>query len=133
MEDRRQMRRFTLRLPCLIYDWDDVRDELLFEAWTVNISTGGALVKTDQRLPVGMPVQVNLLIRRNGTDEVVDTGGCVSLNGRVVRVDEAGLGVAFSEEYRIMRTSHLFGQCNAVSHWLRQTRDDGRIFLSTSR
>ena len=47
MEDRRQMRRFTLQLPCLIYDWNDVRDELLFEARTVNISAGGALVETD--------------------------------------------------------------------------------------
>jgi hypothetical protein len=133
MEDRRHMRRFTLRLPCLIYDWNDLREELLFEARTLNISTGGALVETDQRLPAGMPVHVNLLIRRNGTDEVIDTGGCVNLSGRVVREGDTGVGIAFSEEYRIMRTMHLFGQCNAVSHWLRQTKAEGNAFLSNSR
>ncbi|WP_319526426.1 PilZ domain-containing protein [uncultured Desulfosarcina sp.] len=133
MEDRRQMRRFTLQLPCLIYDWNDVRDELLFEARTVNISTGGALVKTDRRLPVGMPVHFSLLIRRNRSDEEISTGGCVSLNGQVVRGDDAGLGVAFSEEYRIMRTSHLIGQCNAVSHWLRQTKTGEKAPLLINR
>ena len=133
MEDRRQMRRFTLRLPCLIYDWNDTRDDLLFEARTVNISTSGAFVETDRRLPVGMPVHVNLLIRRNGSAEAVDTGGCISLSGRVVREDEAGLSVAFSEEYRIMRTAHLFGQCNAVSRWLRQSKAGGKAPLPASR
>ena len=133
MEDRRQMRRFTLQLPCMIYDWKNMHDELLFEARTINISTGGALLETDQRLPVGMPVHVNLLIRRNGAKESMDTGGCVSLSGRVVREGETGLGLAFSEEYRIMRTMHLFGQCNAVSHWLRQTKVEGKTLLSTYR
>ena len=62
---------------------------------------------------MGMPVHFSLLIRRNRSNEEINTGGCVSLNGRVVRGDDSGLGVAFSEEYRIMRTSHLFGpmQC----------------------
>lgn len=132
MEDRRHMRRFTLRLPCLIYDLNDACEDLLLEAWTVNISTGGALVETDRRLPLGMAIHVNLLIRRNQAAETIDTGGCVNVNGRVVREDEDGLGVAFSEEYRIMRTSQLFGQCNAVSHWLRQMKVGERASPPTS-
>ncbi|BBO89079.1 PilZ domain-containing protein [Desulfosarcina ovata] len=130
MEERRQMRRFTLRLPCLIYDGNDTCVDLLFEARTANVCTGGALLETDQRLPVGMPVHVNLLIRRNRPAEAIDAGGCVSLNGRVVREDDAGLGVAFSEKYRIMRTSDLFGRCKAVAHWLRQMENGGKAFLS---
>ncbi|BBO81855.1 hypothetical protein DSCO28_24210 [Desulfosarcina ovata subsp. sediminis] len=133
MEDRRQMRRFTLRLPCLIYERNRACGNLLFEAWTANVSTGGALVATDQRLPVGMPVHVNLLIRRNRATKATDAGGCVSLNGWVVRDDDDGLGMAFSEEYRIMRTSDLFGRCQAVAHWLKQMENEGKAFLSIVR
>jgi hypothetical protein len=120
MEDRRQMRRFTLRLPCLIYDCNDACDELLFEAQTINVSIGGAFVETDQFVPEGTPVQINLLIRRQERPELAGGGSCISLNGHVVRSNATGLGVAFGDQYRIMRTLQLAGQCRAVSQWLHQ-------------
>ena len=127
MEDRRQMRRFTLKLPCLIYDWNDACDALLFEARTINVSIGGALIETGHQLPVGMPIQLNLLIRRYVNAEPVDTGSCASLSGRTVRTDDAGLGIAFSDAYRIMRTSHLFGRYSAVSQWLQKMKVNGKV------
>ena len=120
MEDRRQQRRFTLRLPCLITDWNDVCDPRLFEALTIDVSISGALVETEQRLSVGLSVQVNMLVRRNGTAEPINTGSCISLSGRVIRKDNNGFGISFNEEYRIVSTSLLFGQCSAVSRWLQQ-------------
>jgi len=128
MEDRRHMRRFTLRLPCLIYDGKDAGEELLFEAQTINVSTGGALVETQTHLPAGLPVHFNMLVRRTYADEPINASSCVSLAGRVVRTDDAGLGIAFSDTYRIMRTSHLFGRCNAVSQWLQKMKANGKTF-----
>jgi hypothetical protein len=132
MEDRRKMQRFPLRLPCLIHDVNDARNPPLLEAQTLNVGTGGALVETEQQLPVGTDVHFNMLIRRSSSAEPINAGSCVSLTGRVLRKDEMGLGIAFSEAYRIVPTSQVFGQSNAVSHWLWQIQKKGKMFRVAS-
>jgi hypothetical protein len=114
------MRRFTLRLPCLIHHWSDTREELLVQTMTRNVSTGGALVETDGPLPPGIRVQCNLLVQRSGRLSGVGGGSCIRLSGRVVRAGTDEMGVTFGEDYRIVRTSHLWEQYRAVLRWLEQ-------------
>jgi hypothetical protein len=125
MEERRQLRRFTLRFPCLIFDWNDARGEMLLQTHTANVSVGGAFIETEQRLPPGLSVQLKLLIQRNRMIDIIQESSCISLTGQVVRSDSKGMGLVFDEAYQTMRTVHLLDQCRAVSQWLQQLKTDG--------
>jgi hypothetical protein len=125
MEERRQLRRFTLRLPCLIFDWNDACGELLLQTHTTNVSVGGAFIEAEQRLPPGLSVQLKLLIQRNRMIDIINDSSCISLTGQVVRSGSKGMGLVFNEEYQTMRTVHLLDQCRAVSQWIQQLKTDG--------
>lgn len=120
MEERRRMQRFTLRLPCLIYDWNGTRGELLLKTRTRNVGIGGAYIDSSLPLPTGMRVGFALLIQPAGPRADFSQSSCVSLTARVLRTGEKGMGMAFDDAYRIMPAAHLADQCRAVSQWLVQ-------------
>ena len=120
MEERRQMRRFTLRLPCLIYDWNGNNGDLLLQARTRNVGIGGAHVDRSLPLPTGIRLGFSLLIQPTGSSKDARQYSCISLTAQVLRIGNDGMGVAFSEAYRIIPAVHLASQCRAVSQWLDQ-------------
>lgn len=101
MEDRRKMRRFTLRKSCLIYTLDDNDNKMQCQAVTSNVSTGGAFVDTQHPFPIGTPIRFELLLQWFGS--MLSSGSCVSLNGWVNRTDSFGMALSFGAEYQIVR------------------------------
>ena len=120
MEERRRIQRFTLRLPCLIYDWNGARGELLLKTRTRNVGIGGAYIDSNLPLPTGMRVGFALLIQPAGPRTDFSQSSCVSLTARVLRTGEEGMGMAFDDAYRIVPAAHLADQYRAVSQWLVQ-------------
>ncbi len=106
MQDCRKERRFTLRLPCLIVAYGDSNGYVKCQILTVNASSGGALVKTDLRLPVGKKVFIELFIQR---DEWfgASNNSCIQLCGHVMRANGCEMALAFEKEYRIERNPNV--------------------------
>lgn len=118
MEERRRMRRFMLQLPCLIYAHHDRRGDLLCSARTIDIGSGGALVESDTALSTELPIQFELLVKGSDHCKPDRDGCCISLAGRVARVQGVRAALAFGEEYQIVRLSRMIGLCGARSRWL---------------
>lgn len=62
-----------------------------FQGQVANLSMNGMLLKTEERLPVGEPVEI--VITLAGTDPEV----AVSFSGRVSRQQEDGIGLHFEK------------------------------------
>ena len=120
MKERRQTRRFTLRLPCLIYDWNGTGKDILFQTYTRNVGIGGASIDSGFPLPTGMRIGLTLLIRVTGSSTDIGQTSCVSLAARILRVGDESMSVVFGDAYQIMPAVHLAGQCRAVFQWLDQ-------------
>lgn len=88
--DRRQ----TARAPVTVrIEYETV--DSLFSEFTRNINEGGVFIATEQ--PLGLEEQVQLQFQLPGDAEPV------KVSGRVVRVEQAGMGIEFDELDRAAR------------------------------
>ncbi len=95
--EKRKVERFDIALPAqLIVSGNDVNSSLDME--TINICEGGAFFNTNQALPIGTYVDINLRLpfnKKRGTQ--------LKLKGSVIRIEESGMAVRFDKkcEYSI--------------------------------
>jgi hypothetical protein len=100
MEEKRKLERFELKVPARIAGETD-RD--ILEPTTRDICAGGAFFHTDQSLPEGTKVRVDLLLpldRLKGLAEGYDQAH-VQLTGKVLRIEPKGMAVCFNSDYSI--------------------------------
>jgi len=116
----RQFERFPIEVPCewrVVGNWDQV------PSWTIDLSSGGAFVRTAEPPPVGTP----LVLRLGGPLGPTPTGDAgIELHGRVVwrraSDQEPGMGVDFSQ---------LTGTgARRLREMLRVASERGRVALS---
>ena len=100
--DRRAMRRFDLKLPCLTAPTG--RDGGMDGEWvTLNISAGGAFINAVNVLSVGTRLEIQILVPSTG-GRISDHGGAVvQLCGEVVRADAMGTALEFDDQYYIFQ------------------------------
>jgi hypothetical protein len=118
MEEKRTMRRFSLRLPCLICVLDHCAGEAVYPTETENISSAGAYLRTGAPMPSGTRLSIELLVRRGSEAQPVRAESCVCLTGEVVRRDPAGLAVRFDHHYQIVRIAKLEQLSQARTQWM---------------
>lgn len=97
--EQRQMERFSLELPSQI---SLVEGEEKIELETDNVCAGGAFFKTDQVLPEGTAVKLELVIP---LDEMLILEGrrtLVRLTGKVIRTESGGMAIRFDKRYRMV-------------------------------
>jgi hypothetical protein len=101
--ERRQLQRFLLKAPAIVKTAVENQD-MVSELFTRDISSGGAFFQTDNPLPAGSSVEITLFLLtsafrawRGRPYKVKITTG-----GTVVRTEDEGMAVAFSEQYRMV-------------------------------
>ena len=87
--DKRQHR----RLPATYQVKVVAEDRIIAYPRAINLSLGGILVGGEDRLPVGSPCGVAILLEEAGSGKRIVT------RGTVVRSDETGLAIAFTRAF----------------------------------
>ena len=102
-KERRKLGRFRLEIPAKIEmigsEWGKTRRDLR----TSNISSGGAFFHTEQPLPEGTPVKLDLILpleklKRLKND---DKQAYIKVTGKVLRSETKGMAISFDQNYVI--------------------------------
>lgn len=113
-QERRVQKRLSMRLQarlCVEYEPDQITERE--ETVTVNISSGGALLLTEQKLPLASKVHlefhVNLeelkklrfILSVDSLRSSVDKKIWVKATGIVIRTQGDGVGIIFDQDYQL--------------------------------
>jgi DNA-binding NarL/FixJ family response regulator len=99
-KQKRRMDRFALELPSLILAGDKKGRQNFLQLRTDNICAGGAYFKTENPLPAG--AKVKLEIGLEDANKPKQKNVIVRVCGTVIRVDDEGMAVAFEKQYRMI-------------------------------
>lgn len=100
MREKRNLERFDLKVLARIEGEPD-RD--ILELMTSDICAGGAFFHTDQSLPEGTKVRIDLLLPLEHLKKMVADydHAHIQLTGTVLRKEPQGMAVCFNKEYSI--------------------------------
>jgi len=103
MDDQRNFERFDLTVPAKV-EIIKAGQETEREASLVtsNICAGGAFLVTEDSIPKGTRVNVDLVLSIDKLKEMLDSHCRVIVQGEVVRTEDNGVAVRFDENYQIM-------------------------------
>jgi hypothetical protein len=103
MEERRRLERFQLHAPARIFvELGEGKKEEL-DLTTKDVSSGGAFIYSDQPLPEGATVKIELFISLAMLQKLAGEKGSakVKVRGKVIRVAEDGAAIQFDSKYKI--------------------------------
>ncbi len=102
MRERRRLERYELSTPAEVQVELGSGSLLLPRMLTRDISSGGAFVLTDARLPLGIGVRVEITIRPGVLPgREFHRKAVVKLRGRVIRVEKDGVAIRFERGFRM--------------------------------
>ena len=106
MKEQRQLERFDIRVPAKIEKKaieQAVQEKEAFHFETRDISSGGAYFYTEQPLPKGTEVKVDLFLPLDKLRELKEEYCQVHINvtGQVLRSEPAGMAVRFNTDWEI--------------------------------
>ena len=99
--ERRNMERFDLELSALLSINDESGNQRAVEVTTRNICSGGAFFKTDNPLPVGTDVKMDLILPMEKLDTGKVNRSHIDVSGFVIRSEKHGMAVCFNNRYKI--------------------------------
>jgi PilZ domain len=104
--ERRAYERFQLGLPTRVEVISSGGGQV-FEAQTRNISARGAFLNTQEALPEGSRVRLDLTVESERITELTGAQGLIKVEGTVVRSTPEGIAIHFDGEATILglRTS----------------------------
>ncbi len=103
MLERRKLERFNLQTPArLRVEGEGIRSEVL-SLVTRDISSSGVFITTDQPLPQGAPVKLELLISLDMIRRILGESGKarVKVDGHVIRAEDRGMAIEFRGRFKI--------------------------------
>ena len=111
-EERRTLERFDLHAPTRIEVELAGGRRGIFSLTTKNISSAGTYIATDQPLPEGLPVILELLLSLEMLQRLVGERGRarVRVKGKVIRSDRDGMAIMFESKYKITATNNSVAQ-----------------------
>ncbi len=98
---KRTRERFNVVAKCLIHVNDDNSCYGVKVCHTSNISASGALLETDEALPVGAQIGLNIVSLLSEKNDNIGEDNLIEVSGTVLRTDENRLAVSFNNEYDI--------------------------------
>jgi hypothetical protein len=103
MDEKRKLERFDLQVPVKIEVVKRDREKGMLDLLTSNICSGGAFLHTNQPLPKGTEVKIDLVLPidklrkiEKGVHQVY-----IKVKGTVQRTESAGMAISFDEDYQI--------------------------------
>jgi hypothetical protein len=101
MMKRRTCERFQLELPARV-EVTSSNGIQRFDARTRDISAEGAFLHTQEALPEGTGVRLDLTIENERITELTATQGLIKVEGTVVRSTPEGIAIRFHGEPKIL-------------------------------
>ena len=98
---KRKMERFSLELPAKISVVGEKDEPASLDAITSDISAGGAFFHTDQPLPVGTEMQVDLVLSLDELKKIEGKRASIKVKGAVIRIEGKGMAISFDKKYQI--------------------------------
>jgi hypothetical protein len=111
------MRRFDLKMPCLICIVEPELPEDVFRMETRNISSDGAYI-AGTTFPPATRITMEVLVRRLTETENGHADSCISVRGEVIRCDAGGMALHFDGQYQIARIAKMMAHGQAKLQWL---------------
>jgi hypothetical protein len=102
-KERRKLGRFRLEIPAKIEmigsEWGKAGRDLR----TSNISSGGAFFHTEQPLPEGTPVKIDLILPLEKLKKLKKDHrrAYIKVTGKVLRSESKGMAISFDQKYVI--------------------------------
>ena len=101
--EKRKLERFDLKLPAKIETVTTEGEEIL-DLMTSDISSGGAFFHTEQPLPEGTDVKIDLVLPIDKLKKLQDEYHQVyiKITGTVLRAEPRGMAIYFNRDYSIL-------------------------------
>lgn len=102
-QQRRSLERFSVSAPAIIEVIDNADNDCEFvNLVTRDVCGGGAYFYTEEPLPEGTCVKIDLILLTDPVKSVQDDQALVKLRGEVVRAEEDGMAICFTDTYNIL-------------------------------
>lgn len=101
--DERKLERFTLELVASISITSEEGAEKNLKFNTSDISAGGAFFSTEQPLPVGTKIKIDMILPLDKLKKLKGKQAKIVVSGAVVRIDQEGMAISFKKDYQIKR------------------------------
>ena len=96
--EKRVVARYNLQVPAYVETVPGSGDVQTYEWKTRDVSSGGAFLLTEGKaLENGTDIKINLYL-----NSFSGSGSWVKMNGRVVRIEDEGVGVCFDGQYQFL-------------------------------
>ena len=99
LREKRQMQRFSIALPSKITA--DSEKPPVLDLVSRNLCAGGGFYLTDNPLPIGTRVTIEMAMRLGEPGQSDATGCQISVSGTVMRTADDGMAVRFAKRYKI--------------------------------
>lgn len=101
MPEQRKMERFNLQLPATLTLARDKSECDVMELLTSDVCAGGAFFETNQPLPLGTEVSIDLVLPLDELKKLQAGKAHIKLSGAVIRIEERGMAICFEEGFKI--------------------------------
>jgi len=103
MVERRRLERFDLVLPAAIELSNEHYEERMINLLTTNVCSGGAYFHTNQPLPEGTKVKLDLVLPLEKLKKIKAEHKkvLIKVTGKVLRTESEGMAICFDRDYRI--------------------------------
>lgn len=103
MGERRRLERFDLVMPAVIELINERQDERMIHLLTTNICSGGAYFHTNQPLPEGTQVKIDLVLPLENLVKLKKEHkkAFIKVTGKVLRTESEGMVICFDKDYQI--------------------------------
>lgn len=103
MAEKRRLERFDLVIPAAIELLNDPHPERTLKLLTTNICSGGAYFHTNQPLPEGTEVKLDLVLPLEHLMNLKKEykKAFIKVTGKVLRTESGGMAICFDKDYQI--------------------------------
>ena len=101
--EKRRLERYDLRIPAKIEVVTSDQDRETLDLFTSDICSGGAFFHTDQPLPEGTDVKIDLVLPLEEIKKLRENSShaYIKITGTVLRSEPSGMAVCFNKNYKI--------------------------------
>ena len=105
--EKRCLERFDLQIPATIEITGDNRDhdDRFADLMTRDACSGGAYFHTNQPLPEGTEVKIDLVLSIESLKKIKGKQAFIQVNGSVIRTEADGMAICFDSDYSIKPVS----------------------------
>lgn len=103
MREKRKLERFELRIPAKVEVITSDQDRETLDIFTSDICSGGAFFHTEQPLPEGTDVHIDLILPLEKIKQLKEDAShaYIKITGTVLRSESSGMAVCFNKNYKI--------------------------------